>query len=159
LDQLTKRPVLEHQRLTLVAVGALPERDEELVRLEQALTGFLTAQQNPDHRRILHRYLIWNLLRRLRSRNNGRRTTRQQVLRIRLRRRAAEAFLAWLDAHDLNLDTFGQPELEHWQGDPADCCTTPRSTPRTASPACSCSCSSTPIGHRPADHQPDHDLR
>ncbi|TDC81138.1 hypothetical protein E1193_15635 [Micromonospora sp. KC606] len=48
-----------------------------------------------------------------------RRTTRQQALRIRLHRRAAEALLNWLDAHDLTLDTFGQPELEHWQGDPA----------------------------------------
>jgi len=62
-DQLPKRPILEHLRLTLVAVGALPERDEELVRLEQALTDFLAAQQDPNRRSILHRYLIWNLLR------------------------------------------------------------------------------------------------
>lgn len=117
-DRLPKRPALEHLRLTLVAVGALPERDEELVRLEQALTDFLTRQQDLNRRRILHRYLIWNLLRRLRSRNNGRRTTRQQVLRIRMHRRAAEAFLDWLDAHHLTLDTFGQPDLERWQNDP-----------------------------------------
>jgi hypothetical protein len=119
LDKLPKRQILEHLRLTLVAVGALPERDEELVRLEQALTDFLAAQQDTNRRKILHRYLIWNLLRRLRSRNNGRSTTRQQALRIRLHRRAAEAFLNWLDDHDLTLDTFGQPELEHWLGDPA----------------------------------------
>lgn len=118
-DQLPKRPILEHLRLTLVAVGALPERDEELVRLEQALTDFLAAQQDPNRRSILHRYLIWNLLRRLRTRNHERRTTRQQALRIRLHRRATEAFLNWLDAHDLTLDTFGQPELERWLGDPA----------------------------------------
>ncbi|MFG2041974.1 hypothetical protein [Dactylosporangium sp. NPDC048998] len=118
-DQLPKRPALEHLRLTLVAVGALPERDEELVRLEQTLTDFLCQQQDPNRRRILHRYLIWNLLRRLRSRNNGRRTTRQQVLRIRLHRRAAEAFLDWLDTHNLTLDTFGQPDLERWQNDPS----------------------------------------
>jgi hypothetical protein len=62
-DKLPKRPILEHLRLTLVAVGALPERDEELVRLEHALTDFLAAQQDPNRRKILHRYLIWNLLR------------------------------------------------------------------------------------------------
>jgi hypothetical protein len=118
-DQLPKRPVVEHLRLTLVAVGALPERDEELVRLEQALTDFLAQQQDLNRRRILHRYLIWNLLRRLRSRNNGRPTTRQQVLRIRLHRRATEAFLDWLDAHQLTLETVGQPELERWLNDPA----------------------------------------
>jgi hypothetical protein len=77
------------------------------------------SRKDPNRRKILHRYLIWNLLRRLRSRNNGRRTTRQQALRIRLHRRAAEAFLDWLDAHDLTLDTFGEPELERWLGDPA----------------------------------------
>jgi hypothetical protein len=103
----------------LVAVGALPERDEELVRLEQALTDFLAQQQDLNRRRILHRYLIWNLLRRLRSRNSGRRTTRQQVLRIRLHRRATEAFLDWLDVHQLTLDTFGQSALERWLSDPA----------------------------------------
>ncbi|MFU8874238.1 hypothetical protein [Micromonospora sp. SL4-19] len=56
-DQLPKRPVLEHLRLTLVAVGALPERDEELVHLEQALTDFLAQQQDLNRRRILRRYL------------------------------------------------------------------------------------------------------
>jgi hypothetical protein len=119
-DRLPKRQVLEHLRLTLVAVGALPERDEELVRLEQALTDFLAQQPDLNRRKILHRYLIWNLLRRLRSRSNGRHTTRQQVLRIRLHRRAAEAFLDWLDAYHLTLDTFGQPELERWLNDPAE---------------------------------------
>ncbi|MFI6368818.1 hypothetical protein ACIBG0_39575 [Nocardia sp. NPDC050630] len=63
--------------------------------------------------------LIWNMLRRLRSRNNGRPTTQQQALRIRLHRRTADAFFDWLDTQDLTLDTFGQPELEHWLGDPA----------------------------------------
>jgi hypothetical protein len=63
--------------------------------------------------------LIWNLLRRLRSRNNGRPTTRQQALRIRLHRRADEAFLGWLDTHHLTLATFGQTDLEHRLTDPA----------------------------------------
>ncbi|MFF5038060.1 hypothetical protein [Nocardia salmonicida] len=118
LDKLPKRQILEHLRLTLVALGALPERDEELIRLEQALTDFLATQQDLVLRKILHRYLIWNLLRRLRSRNNGRPTTRQQALRIRLHRRAAEAFLGWLDTHNLTLATLGQTELEHWLTDP-----------------------------------------
>jgi hypothetical protein len=54
LDKLPKRQVLEHLRLTLVAVGALPERDEELIRLEQALANFLATQQDPNRRNILH---------------------------------------------------------------------------------------------------------
>jgi hypothetical protein len=121
LDKLPKRQTLEHLRLTLVAVGALPERNEELIRLEQELTDFLAAQQNPVRRNILHHYLIWNLLRRLRSRNNGRPTTRQQTLRIRLHRRAAAAFLDWLDTRNLTLATLEQPDLERWLTDPTGC--------------------------------------
>ena len=118
-DELPKRQILEHLRLTLVGVGALPERDEELIRLERSLTDFLDTQQDPVRRRLLHRYLTWHLLRRLRSRNNGRPTTRQQVLRIRAHRRAAEAFLDWLDTHNLTLTTFRQPDLDRWLTDPA----------------------------------------
>ncbi|MGH3799131.1 MAG: hypothetical protein ACRDTD_03180 [Pseudonocardiaceae bacterium] len=117
-DNLPKRQTLEHLRLTLVAVDALPERDEELIRLERSLTDFLTTQQDPTRRKLLHRYLIWHLLRRLRTRNNGRPTTRQQTLRIRAHRRAAQAFLDWLDTHNLTLDSFRQADLDRWLTDP-----------------------------------------
>lgn len=83
LDELPDSQPLAHLRQTLVAVGALPERDELGVRLEKALTHLLTSQRDTERRNLLHRYLIWNLLRRLRSRNNGRPTTRQQSLLIR----------------------------------------------------------------------------
>ena len=116
-DALPNRHIHEHLRQTLVAVGALPERDEELIRLEQSLTDFLADQQDPDRRKVLHRYLIWHLLRRLRNRNNGRPTTRQQALRVRNHRRAAEAFLDWLDTHHLTLATVGQPDLDRWSTD------------------------------------------
>jgi hypothetical protein len=117
-DKVPKQQILEHLRQTLVAVGALPERDDELVRLERSLTDFLAGQSDPIRRKWLHRYLIWHLLRRLRSRNNGRPTTRQQALRIRNHRRAAEAFLDWLNTHDLTLSTCRQPDLDRWLTDP-----------------------------------------
>lgn len=105
-DKLPPRQILEHLRLTLVAVGALPERDEELIRLERSLTEFLATQHDPVRRKLLHRYLIRHILRRLRARNNGRPTTRQQVLRIRAHRRAAEAFLDWLGGYRYETATF-----------------------------------------------------
>ena len=49
-DELPKRQILEPLRLTLVGVGALPERNEELIRLERSLTDFLDTQQNPVRR-------------------------------------------------------------------------------------------------------------
>lgn len=117
-DELPKSQILEHLRLTLVAVGALPERDEELIRLERSLTDFLAEQQDPARRKLLHRYLVWHLLRRLRARNNGSPVTRQQALRIRAHRRATEAFLDWLDTRSLALDSFRQADLDRWLTDP-----------------------------------------
>lgn len=117
-DELPKRQGLEHLRHTLVAVGALPERDEELVRLEQFLADFLACQLDPDHRKVLHRYLIWHLVRRLRARNNGRFTSRQQILRVRSHARAADAFLTWLDTHNRTLTTCRQGDIDRWLTDP-----------------------------------------
>ena len=71
LDELPQRPALTHLRQTLVAVGALPWRDEEIARLEAFLHGLLDAQPDPERRRLLHRYLIWHLVRRIRRRNDG----------------------------------------------------------------------------------------
>lgn len=116
-DELGDSQALAHLRQTLVTVGALPERDEELVRLERFLTGFLASQQDRDRRKTLHRYTIWHLLRRLRRRNNGRPTSRQQALRIRSHARAANAFLDWLQAHTLTLGTCTQADLDHWLTD------------------------------------------
>jgi hypothetical protein len=116
-DELGDSQALAHLRQTLVAVGALPERDEALVRLERFLAGLLAAQPGPDRRKILHRYLIWHLLRRLRGRNNARPTSRQQALRIRNHARAAAAFLDWLGAQNLTLGGCTQADLDRWCGD------------------------------------------
>jgi hypothetical protein len=117
LDALPASQPLAHLRQTLVAVGALPERDELMVRLEAFLTDLLAAQPDSERRNLLHRYLIWHLLRRLRSRNNGRPTTRQQSLLIRRLARGAVAFLDWLATHNLTLGTCGQADLDRWRTD------------------------------------------
>jgi hypothetical protein len=116
-DELPDSQALAHLRQTLVAVGALPERDEELVRLEQFLTGFLDSQQDRNHRKILHRYTIWHLVKRLRGRNNGLPTSRQQALRIRNHARAASGFLDWLDTNNLTLGSCRQADLDRWVTD------------------------------------------
>ncbi len=117
LDELGESQALAHLRQALVAVGALPARDEEMVRLEAFLTGLLASQHDTERRRLLHRYLIWHLVRRLRSRNNGRPATRQQSLLIRRLARGAVAFLDWLDAHDLTLGSCRQADLDRWLAD------------------------------------------
>jgi hypothetical protein len=113
-DELGHSQALAHLRQTLVAVGALPERDEEMTRLEAFLAALLDSQHDTERQRLLHRYLIWHLLRRLRSRNNGRPATRQQSLMIRRLARGAVAFLDWLDTQDLTLGSCQQADLDRW---------------------------------------------
>jgi hypothetical protein len=117
LDGLGHSQVLAHLRQTLVAVGALPGRDEEMTRLEAFLTALLNSQHDTERQRLLHRYLIWHQLRRLRSRNNGRPLTRQQSRMTRRLARGAIAFLDWLEAHDLTLTSCRQADLDQWLAD------------------------------------------
>jgi len=117
LDELPGSQALAHLRQTLVAVGALPGRDEEMVRLEAFLAALLASQHDTERRRLLHRYLIWHLVRRLRSRNGGRPVTRQQSLLIRRLARGAVVFLDWLEAYDLTLGTCRQADLDRWLTD------------------------------------------
>lgn len=117
LDELPRSAPLDHLRQTLVALGALPERDETMVRLETFLDVLLAAEPDTDRRRLLHRYLIWELLARLRRRSDGRPTTIQQALMIRRLARGAIAFLDWLGAHELTLETCQQADLEAWAAD------------------------------------------
>ncbi len=117
LDELPDSPPLAHLRQVLVGVGALSERDEYMVRLELFLTDLLTSQPDPEQRKVLHRYAIWHLIRRLRRRNNGRPLTPQQFNSARQRTHAANAFLNWLTAHDLTLATCRQTDLDRWLTD------------------------------------------
>jgi hypothetical protein len=116
LDELPQRPALAYLRQTLVATGALPARDEEMIRLEAFLHGLLDAQADPERRRLLHRYLIWHLVRRMRSRNNGKPVTRQQALLTRRLARGAITFLDWLDSAGLTLENCRQGDLDRWAG-------------------------------------------
>ena len=114
LDQLSQRPALGYLRQTLVATGALPWRDEEMTRLEAFLNGLLDSQPGTERRRVLHRYLIWHLVRRTRGRNNGKPVTRQQSKLIRRLARGATVFLDWLESRGLTLGSCQQADIDYW---------------------------------------------
>jgi hypothetical protein len=117
LDELPDSQPLAHLRQVLIGVGALPQRDEHMVRIERFVDQTLAAQTNPDQRQVLHRYTIWQLIRRLRQRNNGRPTTIQQFNSVRQRTYAAIAFLDWLTEHHLTLGTSQQSDIDRWLTD------------------------------------------
>ena len=117
LDELPHSPPLAHLRQVLIGVGALPRRDEHMVRIERFIDQTLAAQTNPEQRQVLHRYTVWHLIRRLRQRNNGHPTTIQQFNSVRQRTYAAVAFLDWLTEHQLTLGSCQHSDLDRWLTD------------------------------------------
>lgn len=111
LDELPDAKPLRHLRAILVATGALPPRDEHLIRLEQWI---IHAIADHGEQQLLHRYAIWHALHRLRRRNNGRHATHGQAVVIQQQLRAAIALLDWLAAHDLTLASVRQGDLDDW---------------------------------------------
>jgi hypothetical protein len=114
LDRLEQTPVLAHLRSVLVATGTLPPRDERMAQLERFASDTIDARPDPDQRQVLRRYATWHLLRRLRSRNNGRHVTYEQHNVVQQRVRAAVALLGWLDSRSQTLGTCGQADLDEW---------------------------------------------
>ncbi|MGH3828521.1 MAG: hypothetical protein ACRDQX_15320, partial [Pseudonocardiaceae bacterium] len=114
LDELTPSKPIEHLRSMLVATGALPERDEQLVRLERWIAQTLDADTDPDRRHLLHHYAIWHLLRRLRTRNRSRPITYGQATHIRQHLCGAIVLLDWLATQQLTLTTCRQADLDRW---------------------------------------------
>jgi hypothetical protein len=89
--------VLAHLRSVLVATGTLPPRDEQMARLERFTGDVIDGRPGPEQRQVLRRYATWHLLRRLRSRNNGRPVTCEQHNVVQQQVRGAVALLDWLD--------------------------------------------------------------
>ena len=114
LDELPPSKTLAHLRAVLVATGALAARDEHLNKLEAWIAQTVADRDDPDERRLLHRYAIWHVLRRLRQRTGNTHTTSGQATVARDNIAAAAAFLDWLEAQHLTLETCTQAHLDHW---------------------------------------------
>lgn len=114
LDELPASKPIRHLRAMLVATGALPARDEQLVRLEHWITRTIAEHADPDERRLLHRYAVWHLVRRLRRRTAGTDVTYNQTVNVQSHLRGAIALLDWLRDRDLTLASCGQGDLDAW---------------------------------------------
>jgi hypothetical protein len=116
LDELPPGKTVEHLRSVLVATGTLPPRDEQMTRLERWISWAIAERPDPGQRQLLHRYAIWHVVRRLRSRLGGAHATRGQVVVAQRNVKAAIALLDWLTARDLTLAAARQGDLEAWLG-------------------------------------------
>jgi hypothetical protein len=114
LDELPDDKTLRHLRAVLVATGALPPRDEQIVRLERWITSTVAAHPDAEQRQVLHRYAVWHVLRRLRRRVHGSSTTYGQAVAARRNVNAAIALLTWLSSQGTTLAAARQGDIEAW---------------------------------------------
>ncbi len=114
LDELPAGKPVEHLRSVLVAIGTLPHRDEHMVRLERWTTRIIADRPDADERKLLHRYAVWHVIRRLRGRLAGTNTTHEQAVAAQRNIRAATALLDWLATRHLTLTSARQGDLETW---------------------------------------------
>jgi hypothetical protein len=104
----------ERLRATLVAAGALPARDEQLVLLEHWLTGRLGTVADPGERAALQRFATWHYLARLRRRSAAVPVTPGQDQGVRIIIGMSVALLAWLHGRGRTLATATQHDIDDW---------------------------------------------
>jgi hypothetical protein len=114
LDELPDSKTLRHLRSVLVSSGALPGRDEILIRLERWIRQAVAGRTDAGQRQLLHSYATWHVLRRLRQRARDTPVTEHQAATAKETITAAIAFLDWLDARGLALATCSQGDLDAW---------------------------------------------
>ena len=114
LDELPDSKTIRHLRSVLVATGALPPRDEHMIRLEHWITAIIAGRDDPGERQLLHRYATWHALRRLRRRAGDQHVTHGQAVTVQRHVRAAITLLDWLTARGLGLGTARQGDLDTW---------------------------------------------
>ncbi len=114
-------PAAEFLRQTLVAAGALPARDEALVRLEAWVARRVSQIPDPGRARLIRSYATWRVLRRARQRAARAERPRTATRHAKNHLLASIAFCDWLDHHDLTFDVADQSEIDAWieQGGPS----------------------------------------
>ncbi|KOV92303.1 hypothetical protein [Streptomyces sp. NRRL B-3648] len=114
LDGLQPLLAVRHLRATLVAHGALPERDEQLANLERWLAKTLTKINNPEDRRLVRSFATWHHLRRLRRQSATAPLTYAQTTQVRREISTTISLLAWLAERDNTLGTCTQGHIDEW---------------------------------------------
>lgn len=114
LDTHPRPHAADYLRHMLIAGGALPERDEALARLERWVTALITDHPHPEHRRLLHAYATWRLLRRLRRGTAITAPARTPTSYPRNQLLAAQRFLTWLNENGLTLRQCQQADVDRW---------------------------------------------
>lgn len=114
LDAHRHRRGADYLRHVLVAAGILPDRDENLARLQRWVTDLLAGIDDPADRRLVQAYATWQVLHRLRRRATAHPRPRTPTGHARVRIAATVDFLAWLRSRNTSLTQAGQGDLDLW---------------------------------------------
>jgi hypothetical protein len=113
LDQLPPGRTTNYVRSLLVEHGALTSRDEKLAQFQ---AWAITAQKritDPEHRKLIARFMRWNLEKRLRSMNP---VTDSAFLRAKQTITVTIEFCNWLTAeHGSTVEQLTQAHIDRWQ--------------------------------------------
>ena len=112
LDSLPPSLSLYRIRQTLVHVGVIPERDDDLERVVPWLEALL-AEQPTDRAHLLRTYTHWTLLRRARQRATARPGMRRSPA-VRRRVLSALGLLTWLADQGVDLSAADQNHIDRW---------------------------------------------
>ncbi|WP_460069065.1 hypothetical protein [Streptomyces sp. YKOK-I1] len=115
LDQLAPADRTRMLRMILVATHVLPERDEQLAALERWVSQFLKNTTDPVERRLLHAFVTWHYLRRLRRKHHpGRPLSPHTAANVRYCLAQSAQFLKWLREHGAPLAACSQHDIDTW---------------------------------------------
>ncbi|MER8001620.1 hypothetical protein [Streptomyces sp. NPDC095613] len=113
LDTLPPDANTSYVRGLLVTAGVLPPRQENLARLETWLAAKL-AQLPPHHVTLVRPFAEWGIVKDARRRAARGRYSLSAYKGDCTDIRVTIRFLAWLDAHDLNIRDLAQAHLDDW---------------------------------------------
>ena len=114
LDHHPRHQAASHLRHMLVAGGVLPARDEEIARAERWLASLLASTGLAEHRRLIHAFATWQVMRRLRQTASASDRPRTYTAHARRQIKAAAGFLSWLAARGTPLTVCTQADIDHW---------------------------------------------
>jgi len=113
LDGLPPGRTTDYVRSLLVEHNALPSRGERLVRFQSWAATALDRITTDDHRKVVTRFLRWNLEKRLLSMSP---VTDSAFLRAKQSLTVTIEFCNWLIAeHDTGIDQLTQAHIDLWQ--------------------------------------------
>jgi hypothetical protein len=117
LDKLRQTRSVDYLRSTLVLVGLLEPRDEELAMARNHLAGMLADVGHGEDRRLLARFLRWKLLPDLHRRAEHDGTQNFNTRRYVVRQFAgAQLFLEYLRSNNATLASCPQHLIDRWVG-------------------------------------------